>query len=576
MTQAYNKVRGAVIVTRVSTGEQAKHGTSLESQLEACRTKATALNLPIVAEYEDAGISGSLFLLREGMQQALADVYAGRADTLICANISRYSRDVEHQQKIRKDVRAAGGFVVFCDMQFDDTPEGDLAFSIMGGFAEYERKVIRARTMRGKRKRAEEGQQPSRSRAPYGYHIVTHDDITRGSFGPEMLGRYILRDDTAPIAKRIFESYALAGSSLPKICRELNAERVPTPGGGFAWHPPTLYAMLRNPVYKGKPVAGRIRRKVDEQRIGQVNRVNGRAITTAEVKYLAPESEWIALSAPALVDENLWDAIQVRLPKMGAGGGGSPKQLRMLSGLTYCPYCNARMNARVQFADKVAYHYYLCSSHVKARTQPAQDPCRGDLYSIERLEKTTISAIADAVQRPDAIRAAIQAYQETPGRAITAESASDELRKVDKTLEKLRASEAAAVQAQIAGIRSGASADAYAEVFADIAAERKDLQDRRGVLARLRDARSETHSPRRETPPQVWQRALNDTLTVLNSKSIDGAEKRALVGAVVEKIVCHKEGGDVYFLPGIFGEPGQEGASRSTFQTTCIGISTQK
>ncbi len=49
---------GAIIYTRVSTGEQAKNGTSLESQLDACRTKAAALNLPIIAEYEDAGVSG--------------------------------------------------------------------------------------------------------------------------------------------------------------------------------------------------------------------------------------------------------------------------------------------------------------------------------------------------------------------------------------------------------------------------------------------------------------------------------------------------------------------------------------
>jgi site-specific DNA recombinase len=33
----------AVIYTRVSTGEQAEHGTSLADQEEACRAKATAL-----------------------------------------------------------------------------------------------------------------------------------------------------------------------------------------------------------------------------------------------------------------------------------------------------------------------------------------------------------------------------------------------------------------------------------------------------------------------------------------------------------------------------------------------------
>jgi len=91
-----DKVAGAVIVTRVSTGKQVQ-GTSLEEQVEACRAKALALSLPIIAEYEDAGISGGFLLLRGGMQAALADIQANRANTLITATMSRYSRDKEHQ-----------------------------------------------------------------------------------------------------------------------------------------------------------------------------------------------------------------------------------------------------------------------------------------------------------------------------------------------------------------------------------------------------------------------------------------------------------------------------------------------
>ena len=108
MTAQGTRRAGAVIYTRVSTGEQAEHGTSLESQRDACRAKALALGLPIIAEYEDAGISGGFLLSRPGMMAAIADIQAGRADTLICANVSRYSRDVEHQQTLLKS-RPRGG-----------------------------------------------------------------------------------------------------------------------------------------------------------------------------------------------------------------------------------------------------------------------------------------------------------------------------------------------------------------------------------------------------------------------------------------------------------------------------------
>ncbi len=78
---------------------------------------------------------------------------------LIIANLSRFSRDREHQSAIKKRVQAAGARLVFCDMDFDDTPEGDLAFGIMGTFADYERKVIKDRTMKGRKRRAQEGLQ---------------------------------------------------------------------------------------------------------------------------------------------------------------------------------------------------------------------------------------------------------------------------------------------------------------------------------------------------------------------------------------------------------------------------------
>ena len=51
MEKTPHRTRGAVIFTRVSTGEQAEHGTSRRPSCDMCRAKALALGLPIVAEY---------------------------------------------------------------------------------------------------------------------------------------------------------------------------------------------------------------------------------------------------------------------------------------------------------------------------------------------------------------------------------------------------------------------------------------------------------------------------------------------------------------------------------------------
>jgi site-specific DNA recombinase len=147
----------AVIYTRVSTEEQASTGTSLESQIAACLAKAESLGARVVATHEDAGVSGAYYATRPGLQSALAMIDEGRVDTLIVANVSRLSRDGEHQAAIAKRVRRAGGRIVFCEQSFEESPEGELSFGIFGQFAQYERQVIRSRTMKGRRKRAEEG-----------------------------------------------------------------------------------------------------------------------------------------------------------------------------------------------------------------------------------------------------------------------------------------------------------------------------------------------------------------------------------------------------------------------------------
>ena len=108
MNSISQKAHGAILYVRVSSEEQVKN-TSLGGQLDSCRAKAGELSLPIVAEYRDEGISGAFFKSRPGLQAALSDIEEGRGNRLICLDISRLSRDVEHQQIIKKKVENAGG-----------------------------------------------------------------------------------------------------------------------------------------------------------------------------------------------------------------------------------------------------------------------------------------------------------------------------------------------------------------------------------------------------------------------------------------------------------------------------------
>lgn len=573
--RALKRMSGAVIVTRVSSGVQIK-GTSLAEQLDICQAKVASLGIPIVAVYEDAGISGAYLALRSGMLQAIQDIKDGRADTLVCATFDRYSRDEEGQHRIRREVTQAGGRIVFCDVEFDDTPEGDLNFTIQGGFKAYERKVIRKRMLNGKQARARQGQQPARSRPPFGYLIVTHAHVIRGEYPADQLGRYY-QTGKAELVRWMYEGYADGTLSLPKICRELNLRGEPPPGRGIAWHEATVRVILTNPVYKGEPVSGRIRRYIDESLLAKPHAMTGVPRKTAEVRYLAPEDQWIPLSAPPIVSAEVWQLVQERMVAMNGRGGGSPKRLRMLSGLVYCPDCGARSVIKQQTANKRAYRYYLCGAQRKARVRTEEKPCTGNLYPVEEVEEAVRIAIREAYSKPEAIAAALKVYREGGVEAKEERSISGELKRVDTALARLKSEEAAAIQAQIAGIRAGASADAYASAFADIAARRRELEEQWEVLSKA-IRRYEKDGAHAHFPPvddTFIRQALKDANEALSGTGTLAADSRSLVGMLVQKVIPNREGADVYFVPGAF-VASEENCRRLTFQTTCIGINTQR
>jgi len=566
------KTRGAILYTRVSTGEQDKSGTSPETQRDACRQKALALGLPVVAEYYDGGVSGAFLLARPGMQAALTDIREGRADTLICANISRYSRDVEHQQAIKKAVRTAGGRLVFCDMDFDDTPEGDLNFNIQGSFAEYDRQAIKTRLAKGRWKRAGQGQQPSRSRPPLGYHIVSKAQVECGLYPAEMVGRYLIDEARASLVRELFARYASGQVGMPGLCQDLNARAVPTPRGGTLWRTSTLRAILTNPVYKGEPAYGRTLTRTDEARLTEAHRITGRPLTTARYRQEAPEGRAAILSAPALVGAGQWEDAQRRMATNRTNRGGNPRRSRMLSGRAFLPCGHSALLVPAQARST---DYYRCSATRNAEEWENKAGCDPAYYRVDVAEHAVAQAFLSAAHDPQALADARRLYARSTETAPSSHDARREMAALDKALAELAKEDVLAVQAQMAGLRMGASPDAYAALFADLAARRKDMEDRRGILARaLGTQRVVKDCPQTAAgvQPDLALTALADAALVLTAPDVPGETKRDIVGMVISRVVCRCDGADVYFLPGFApcaaAEAGEAGADGETGMDT--------
>ncbi len=373
-TTSIVKTGGAIIYTRVSTGEQAEHGTSLAAQAVTCRNKAQEIGATVVAHYEDSGVSGGLYLARPGIQSALKDMEAGLADTLIIAKLDRSGRDVDVVRDIARRVSAVGGQLILCDMGVVEwNSNGKMNLTMRAVFAEWEKDQIRERTTKGRRDRAGQGIQPSRSMSPFGYHIVNKNDVMAGSYPLETLGTYQVVEEQAQWVRFIFREYA-AGASLNKIAGDLQQRNIPTPRAGSFWQRSTVQRILKHPVYMGRAIFGKHQWRTDENRALQ-----GKNIYHLTIR---DEKDWVYLSAPPLVEEATFEHCQRRLQEGRPLRTGNPNRLHMLSGLLRCPQCRRNMSGKwikrtYKTKETVKHdHFYHCHySCGSNQLGPACLPC---------------------------------------------------------------------------------------------------------------------------------------------------------------------------------------------------------
>ena len=159
-----------------------------------------------------------------------------------CLSPDLLARSYAYQVLILDELARLAVAVRFTDAPGLDEhdPQARLLTQVQGVIAEYERAKIGERYRRGKLFRSRAGEVISR-KAPYGYRR-----IPRGPGGPAHLEIF---EPEAAIVRRIFAARA-ARTTIRQICRQLNADAVPTPAGNRAvWGTSTINRLLRNEAY---------------------------------------------------------------------------------------------------------------------------------------------------------------------------------------------------------------------------------------------------------------------------------------------------------------------------------------
>ena len=283
------------------------------------------------AAYDDGGFSGAT-MDRPALQQLLADITAGRVDTVVVYKIDRLTRSLADFAKIVEILDARGASFVSVTQQFNTTTSmGRLTLNVLLSFAQFEREVIgeriRDKIAASKKKGMWIGGVP-----PLGYGVQDH--------------KLVMIDSEADTVRLIFRRYAEFGS-VRLLQAELEARGIESKSwtsasgqlvGGKSFSRGALYLMLRNRTYLGE---------------------------------IVHKGQFHPGEHTPIIDQPLWDAVQEQLAGNTARRqcGGRTRQSSLLAGMLFDGDGN-RMTPSHAGKKRTHYRYYVSGSLItKGRTE---------------------------------------------------------------------------------------------------------------------------------------------------------------------------------------------------------------
>ncbi|MEL6772965.1 MAG: recombinase family protein [Bacteroidota bacterium] len=367
---------------RVSTEDQAR-GESPQHHETRARMYAEVRGWMPVRVYDLTGVSGKSVWAHPECQAMLEDVRAGRIEALVFSKLARLARNTRELLDFADHFREHDADLVSLQESIDtSTPAGRLFYTLIAGMAQWEREEIAERVRASVPIRAKLGK-PLGGAAPYGYSRVD--------------GRFVLNPDEAPIRKLMFDVF-LEERRVKGVVRRLNEMGYRT-RRGKKFSSTTVKRLLTEPTAKGK------------------HRVNySRSLGQKKHWELKPESDWVYVDVPAIVDEETYERVNAIISDRYKPRG-KPRTY-LFSGLTICR-CGQKM-----YKPKNMKKYYCKACLNKL---PETDL---ELIFVEQLKAFFLD--------PDAIAAQVQVNDErTAEKQVLLQATHEELASLKAEMDRL-------------------------------------------------------------------------------------------------------------------------------------------
>ena len=421
----------AAIYTRVSSDRQ-KEEQTIGSQVLALTEYAHNEGFTVPDEwiFQDEGYSGAT-LLRPGLERLRDLACEGQVEELLIYAPDRLSRKYAYQVLLTEEFARHGVEVIFLKSPKATTPEEQLLLQFQGMIAEYERAQIAERTRRGKRYRAKSGLVNVLSGAPYGYRYVKKTEFSSAY--------YEVIEQEAEIVRTVYRLYTEDGLSINAIARWLNDRNIPTRKKISRWERSTIWAMLRNPAYKGKACFGKTQ-IVERQKITRPLRKRGGFSPRCSANRERPRQDWIEIPVPALVNEEVFALAEERLEHNKRYSLRRTIEPTLLQGMLVCSQCSYAYYRTSTRTSKRKLYYYRCLGSDDYRYENGR-LCNSRPIRQDYLDAVVWEQVIKLLEDPEIVRSEIrrrikEIHNASPIKKRK-ETLEKEIIRVNKSIEKL-------------------------------------------------------------------------------------------------------------------------------------------
>jgi site-specific DNA recombinase len=351
----------AVIYLRVSTSGQVNKahdplGYSIPGQQEACRRHAERLGARVIAEFVEAGYTGTN-TRRPALQEMLGQLPELRPTYVIFYDLSRVAREELDAFWLLGEIKRSGAKLESTLERIDDSPQGLLLFAIMAGVNAFRSRGDGEKVKLGHERKFIDGGTNGLARTGY---LNIHKNIE----GREVAS-VALDTERADYIRLAFDLGATGEhTTITDVLED---------------------AGLRSRATRARPsrplsrsIVHRILR--DDYYLGIVTR-NG-------VKRQGRH--------PAIIDQATFDQVQKVLDSHRASGDRSHKHHHYLKGTLFC-VCGKRLGyGRHRGKCGGVYDYFSCLSRVQRGER-----CAAPYFPVERTEKAIVRRYKRETLKPD-------------------------------------------------------------------------------------------------------------------------------------------------------------------------------